>query len=479
VTDWSLLGGNPAPGSPGVFEGVARVLAPIVDHSESSSSSVRTMAQQAGSSSWSGTAAETFAEAVYAIPNDLGDLVLANQRAISALNTYSETLTTLQSQATQVLTRAQSDQNNINSASTALGAAEASYVSADAEYEYFRVKVDVLEGEKFVAGVAGDHAEAARLEAEILSASQSRNAAWNQRNDASQRISTSQSALRSAQKQLADEQTNANRIAAQRNEAIGVFVGQMNAAADFVVGQRSWFDRVRQDFDSVAGIAWSAAEGILGIGHSNNATSGTAHSTEDQKDHAPSSGESHAAPTVVAPGQEAVPLSAAAQSAIAWASNQSSNGGIGALFDRPNSNCLGFVTQAYSPALPDQPQLLADLSQHGLQPVSPGDGVFAQDLYNYYKVTGVSMSTSLPPPKGALVFYNYTGYAPGQAPAGAPDLGHVGISLGNGQIICTQDIPGLPGVATVSAVAPNSSVLQLSDGAKSWCTFEGWCMPPS
>ena len=97
MTDWSLLGGNPAPGSPGVFEGVARVLAPIVDHSESSSSSVRTMAQQAGSSSWSGTAAETFAEAVYAIPNDLGDLVLANQRAISALNTSSETLTTLQS----------------------------------------------------------------------------------------------------------------------------------------------------------------------------------------------------------------------------------------------------------------------------------------------------------------------------------------------------------------------------------------------
>ena len=234
MTDWSLVGGNPAPGSPGVFEDMARVLTPIIDHSETSSSSVRAMAQQAGSSSWSGTAAETFAEAVSAIPNDLGDLVLANQRAISALNTYSETLTSLQSQATQVLNRAQDDQNDINSASTSLGAAETSYQSADTEYDYFRLKVDALETEKYLLNLAGDHIEDARLQAEIDSATQPRNAAWNQRNNASQRISSSQTALKSAENNLADERANANAIASQRNDAIVTFV----AAHDHRVGFR-------------------------------------------------------------------------------------------------------------------------------------------------------------------------------------------------------------------------------------------------
>ena len=264
MTDWSLLGGNPAPGSPGVFEDVAHALAPIVDHGESSSSSVRTMAQQAGSSSWSGTAAKTFAEAVSAIPNDLGALVVANQRAISALNTYSETLTTLQSQASQVLNRAQGDQNDINSASSSLGAAESSYLSADAEYEYFRLKVDGLEGLKFVAHVAGDVTEEARLESEILSASQSRNTAWNQRNDASQRISSSKSALKSAENNLADERANAKSIASQRNDAIVTFVAHMTTASDFVIKQRSWLDRVRQDFDSVTGIEIAKVVGVVG-----------------------------------------------------------------------------------------------------------------------------------------------------------------------------------------------------------------------
>lgn len=171
--------------------------------------------------------------------------------------------------------------------------------------------------------------------------------------------------------------------------------------------------------------------------------------------------------------------SAANEAAISWAENQASEGGSGTLFSGPNTNCLAFVTQAFGGSVPNGSTILANLAQHGIQPVSPGNGAYAQDLYNDYKASGVAMNTTLPPPKGAIVFYNYTGYTPGVAPSGSPDLGHVGISAGNGEIVCTQDISGLPGVAEVQAVVPGTNALALSNGEASWCTFEGWCMPPS
>ena len=73
MTDWSILGGDPAPGSADVFETVANALGPIVQIGQSSANSIRSMAGQAGSDIWSGTAASAFAESVHVIPKDLED----------------------------------------------------------------------------------------------------------------------------------------------------------------------------------------------------------------------------------------------------------------------------------------------------------------------------------------------------------------------------------------------------------------------
>lgn len=85
MTDWSILGGNPAPGTPETFDAVAGVLGPIVEASEGSSTTIHTIAQQAGSLVWSGVAADAFAESVRAIPIDLAELATAHQTAVRAL----------------------------------------------------------------------------------------------------------------------------------------------------------------------------------------------------------------------------------------------------------------------------------------------------------------------------------------------------------------------------------------------------------
>ena len=169
------------------------------------------MAEQAGTSLWSGVAAQAFAESVHVIPFDLEELVTAHQDAVFALHDYAGTLNALQQQAIQVLGRAQNAQIEANSASNALAAAEARYGSANEEYWLYYGKVNLFESEKTVADAVGNHTEAARLSAEIVAATQSRNAAWIERNQASADIKSATSTRNAAQNQVASEQANARR----------------------------------------------------------------------------------------------------------------------------------------------------------------------------------------------------------------------------------------------------------------------------
>jgi len=269
VTDWSILGGNPAPGTPATFDAIAQALGPIVDHGESSSQSIRAMAQQTGLSIWLGAAAEAFAESVHVIPTDLDDLVTAHQRAISALSDYSAALSPLQRQAAQALSRALSAQNDIDSSTSALKSAQSRYDAADTNYDYYSVRVDTLESEKRLADLVGDATEAARLAAEIATATTARNTAWTERTNASSDIGSARTARKAAEARLDDERSTANMIAGQVDDEVVSFVRRMTVAADFVVGQRSWFDRVRHDAISVADFNWrhGAEEVLIGTSH--------------------------------------------------------------------------------------------------------------------------------------------------------------------------------------------------------------------
>jgi cell wall-associated NlpC family hydrolase len=149
--------------------------------------------------------------------------------------------------------------------------------------------------------------------------------------------------------------------------------------------------------------------------------------------------------------------------AVSWAT-QELRSPSGA-YAGPNFDCLTFCSQAYGGTI------------HAV-----GAQGTAQDEFTYYSTPPHNiMNTSPPslqnpPPAGALVFYNEPG---GQ--------GHVGISLGNGEIVCTQDSThSVSGVVKVPFIAGNgNSSLPIGGvsasgspySGSSKYVYEGWCMP--
>jgi hypothetical protein len=260
VTDWSILGGDPAPGGADTFEFVANALGPITEIGQSSADFIRSMAGQAGSNLWSGIAASAFGESVHAMPRDLGDLVVAHQTAMRSLTDYAATLRSLQQQAAQVLSNALSAQRSADSAQARLESAEGRYNSANEQYWIYHSKVDVLEVERDVANAAGEHAVSATLSHQIALAVESRNAAWSARAAAQSDIQSAQSALNSARQDLANQQAAARSIASERQSAADTLAALLSSASEFVIGKRSWIDRVEKDFVSVADFQWRAAD---------------------------------------------------------------------------------------------------------------------------------------------------------------------------------------------------------------------------
>jgi len=154
-----------------------------------------------------------------------------------------------------------------------------------------------------------------------------------------------------------------------------------------------------------------------------------------------------AASSAAAPGST---LTAEQSSAIGWAQKQLTAPSVD--YAGPNGDCYQFVGQAYDTGLKAEPT--------------------AWDAYNYYKGQG-DIQTTTPPPAGAVVFYNYVD------PSNGVQYGHAALSLGSGQVICTQDSSHSDaGVVEVNYANANGA-LPLSTGAASECTYVGWYLPTS
>ena len=218
MTDWSILGGNPAPGAPGTFDAVAGLLSPIVEASEGSERDDPLYRAASGELCVVRYSADAFAESVHAVPNDLAELATAHQTAIRALSEYSVTLGNLRQQAAQILSRATGAQAQVDSASSRLSSTQGSYTQADARYALYGAKADSLELAKGAADLGGNVATSSRL-AQITAAIQLRNAAWADRSAAQAQIDSAQSALNGFRQDVADEQAAARSIAGQREMA--------------------------------------------------------------------------------------------------------------------------------------------------------------------------------------------------------------------------------------------------------------------
>jgi hypothetical protein len=245
-----------------VFDALVQALAPIVEKTETSWQALEAMVRNTDASVWSGPAAEVFTESLYRLPSDLETLFRSHQSALRALQDYSSTLATLQGQANQVLLNASGAQGNLSSASGRLSSANGAYANADGQYSAYQAQADTLQVRKTAADAAGDLVTSAQLAAEILSVEQARNAAWSARAAAAGEIQAAQTAINTARSQLEGEQGIAQRIALERSEAAEQLAHIIAGIAGFAVAKRSWFDRVKKEFDSAGGFSglWKRVE---------------------------------------------------------------------------------------------------------------------------------------------------------------------------------------------------------------------------
>ena len=147
------------------------VLGPIVEASEGSSTTIHTIAQQAGSLVWSGVAADAFAESVRAIPIDLAELATAHQTAVRAPRSTAPLSRTSKGRRRRFCPEPRARQAQADSASSRLSSAEGSYTQAEERYVLYTAEADSLEFAKHAADLAGNVAASSVLAQEVTAAS--------------------------------------------------------------------------------------------------------------------------------------------------------------------------------------------------------------------------------------------------------------------------------------------------------------------
>jgi len=105
--DWSLVGGNPAPGDADLVQLAARRANQTAVLAADSQLFFDHLTEEVGTCGWEGEAAQRFQSAFSPIGPDLGVMARSYESVSSALSTYAARLEVLQGEAARALTRAE------------------------------------------------------------------------------------------------------------------------------------------------------------------------------------------------------------------------------------------------------------------------------------------------------------------------------------------------------------------------------------
>ncbi len=105
--DWSLVGGNPAPGNPTLIRDLAGMIATAASDAYEAQASLDGIAADLGATGWEGEAARAFDGAFSPLPGDLGLMAASYDGAARALSVYADRLEAIQAAARHALTRAE------------------------------------------------------------------------------------------------------------------------------------------------------------------------------------------------------------------------------------------------------------------------------------------------------------------------------------------------------------------------------------
>ena len=103
---WDLVGGDPAPGDPVVFEGLGRTFSDKATNAQSAGTSISRLIASIDASVWQGEAADAFRETMQELPPRLHVCHDAYATAAGLMVEYGRTLRGLQERARMALEKA-------------------------------------------------------------------------------------------------------------------------------------------------------------------------------------------------------------------------------------------------------------------------------------------------------------------------------------------------------------------------------------
>lgn len=102
MTDWEIIGGDPAPGSPGGVEAAVAAFDKVVSHVEKIRDGLRRAGAEHSIVTWKGEASEKFRSQLKTLPRDLDLIAVSYRQASAALRSYASVLRDRQQDAVKI-----------------------------------------------------------------------------------------------------------------------------------------------------------------------------------------------------------------------------------------------------------------------------------------------------------------------------------------------------------------------------------------
>jgi len=459
--DWSVIGGNPAPGDVGALENASREVQQVQEEATDHLQQVRGILAGWGGSGWSGASARRFETLLQGAEQHLVRMEECHQELASLLAGRAAELAGQQQAARQVLQEAEDAQARRQAASARQAEAQAEHAEAARAHARATEEISRIENaitsrvqqlEAIGTQVLGDlfkvmDAPLQSLLGEKQVQETARSAAQTVMDQAWELIGTMAGLIADAEADFRAALRQAEQVRAEVDQEAHLVGNRINQVQNGI--HNLWHHAEQRGVSDGEHVVHTVEELLVGVG---SAGATVKHTSIPRFSGSPNSVKP-SAPIVVRS-----PAPSASEEAVNWAEKEYKS--PSPQFSIPNIRCYTFVYQAYHAANPSDPPL------HSYPT--------AQEAYLHYKAT---CRTTSPPPKGAIVFYSYT-YK-------GTTYGHAAISIGTGSVICTQDVTGCPGVVKVPFVTPRRPATSAppivnSAGKRiaiSYCHFEGWYLP--
>jgi uncharacterized protein YukE len=248
MTDWGLLGGNPAPGDPNGVRTVARDFGSVADDAEECHRQLTRIRDDWRGAIWKGRAADAFRGSIDDLPEDLAKLFASYGIASDALKTYAGNLESAQDQARTALGRAEGAaaekgraEADERRAAGDRGAAERSYSSLGLQYTakrglYEARRLAVLRTGQPDPGLQAAYDELRRLATNLDRTAETVRVARGAESSAQSRVTSASGSLRAAVS-LGDQARKLREEAAERARR------KIQEAGDAGIKNRGWFER--------------------------------------------------------------------------------------------------------------------------------------------------------------------------------------------------------------------------------------------